>query len=539
MKTRSVWVVLFLLLAGVCSVQAATVTGTVTDSLLVPIEGAHVVLHSSHHGGGGHGGLMYETWTDADGMFLLEEVEAGDYTARASLFGYGMDEAEITVEEGATVTIDFVLDCFTDPPPAGAVGTVTGTVTDTLAAPLDSARVILRHGFHGGGHGGGGMMQVYETWTDADGMFTFEEVAVGDYVARAMLTGYGMDEADITVEEDLTTTVDFVLDGSGPHGGGHHGGHEPHGWEEVTLSGWAIVVDNPDPCRDAYFIDEENDGVADYRLGFGPPDYEPPSGAELPLNGDEIDIVGGELFRGHPGDVPMVIVFEINGLVWFVPDSLGGQHNSHGGQWHQDHNGCNYAGPTSIEAEGYVVVDENANGHNQYGLDIDADDVADFRLTYGVMSYSPGNGSDRPVEGDWVEIVGGLIDHCPGLPTIVVYAQNSDFWREPGDIEGLDTITTGLGETTVSTPVDHMLLNAYPNPFNPTTMLTVTMNQASNLQVQVYDVLGRVVMQQDLGNVSAGAHQLQLDASSWAAGVYFVNAIAGSQQQAVKVLLLK
>jgi hypothetical protein len=86
------------------------------------------------------------------------------------------------------------------------------------------------------------------------------------------------------------------------HQGGHHGGHHNYTWgwmndslQIVTISGTAML--DTTFIYNHYFLDETGDTLPDYFLNFGPPWYEPPSGATRPNNGDQITIMGGLLNR--------------------------------------------------------------------------------------------------------------------------------------------------------------------------------------------------------------------------------------------------
>lgn len=377
---------------------------------------------------------------------------------------------------------------------AQMTGSVSGSVMSADSIPLEGARVVL----HGGSHGGG--MGDYQTWTDGRGEFSLSDVAVGDYEARAMLSGYGHDEADIQIEANENTEVNFVLEGHG--GGGHDGGHGHHNLEEVSLHGWTIIEENE--WMDHYYLDEDNDGTAEYLLCFGPPWYEPPSGAQRPENGEEIDIVGG--LMDMMMEPPLVIVWEMNGEVWFEPETSG-HHGGHGGDWHDGH-GCDYEDPVLVEAEGWAIVEEHGGMHELYWLDENDDDSPEFRLSFGAPDYEPGSGATRPLDDDWVEIVGGLIEGCPVAPTIVVYEINGLFWREPGDTTGLGgpQLSTENLEEITTLPLHHLVIEAYPNPFNPETTIRFTVPSAGYVKVAVYDVLGGEVSVLHDGLLGVGAH---------------------------------
>jgi Carboxypeptidase regulatory-like domain/Secretion system C-terminal sorting domain len=420
-------------------------------------------------------------------------------------------------------------------------GSFDGTVSDVDGNPIEFARVALHSGDHGGGHGGGGMgggmMGDYETWTNAQGEFILEDVTVGEYEARAMLMGAGMVEQDIEILANQTLTVEFFLDHEGGSGG-QMGGHWMHDWEPVELHGWTIVEEND--VHNFYYLDEENDGVADYQLGFGPVGYIPPSDVSLPLDGDEIDIVGGIMNGGHwMNDFPMVMVFELNGFTWFEPTDSSGHHNGHGGGWHNGH-GCTFEEPVLTAAEGWTVSNDHSGTHSLYWLNVDDDPGAEFRLDFGGDDYNPGNGAMRPELGDWVEIVGGLIDGCPVLSTIIVYEINGMLWRVPGDTTGMGPENVSIGdEPIVEVPANYLIVDAYPNPFNPTTNLNVSIPSDGILKITVFDVIGREITAIDLGNVSSGLHNVSLGSKDWAAGVYFVRVEAAGIQTVKSIHLVK
>ena len=68
------------------------------------------------------------------------------------------------------------------------------------------------------------------------------------------------------------------------------------------------------------------------------------------------------------------------------------------------------------------------------------------------------------------------------------------------------------------------LSDAYPNPFNPTTTMTLAMPVSGDITVEVYNVLGQVVATLASGYMEANTYTLTWDASNASSGVYFVQA---------------
>ncbi len=76
-------------------------------------------------------------------------------------------------------------------------------------------------------------------------------------------------------------------------------------------------------------------------------------------------------------------------------------------------------------------------------------------------------------------------------------------------------------EVNAGLPKTFELSQNYPNPFNPTTVIAYQLPVASEVKLEVYDVLGRKVMTLVNGRQDAGSYNLTLNASNLASGVYF------------------
>ena len=83
------------------------------------------------------------------------------------------------------------------------------------------------------------------------------------------------------------------------------------------------------------------------------------------------------------------------------------------------------------------------------------------------------------------------------------------------------------------------LAPAYPNPFNPTTTIQYTLEQAGEVSIQVYDVLGRQVAELVEGRQIAGTHTLQFDANGLSSGIYYVRMISGNFSETRSISLVK
>jgi hypothetical protein len=96
----------------------------------------------------------------------------------------------------------------------------------------------------------------------------------------------------------------------------------------------------------------------------------------------------------------------------------------------------------------------------------------------------------------------------------------------------------------VELPDSFTLQGNYPNPFNPTTTIQFDLPQSADVEVQVIDMVGRMVMTLPAQNMSAGTNRsVQLNASQLASGSYFYRVIARMESKTFvetgRMLLLK
>ena len=80
---------------------------------------------------------------------------------------------------------------------------------------------------------------------------------------------------------------------------------------------------------------------------------------------------------------------------------------------------------------------------------------------------------------------------------------------------------------------------AYPNPFNPTTNINLTLDVAANISVQIYNVSGQLVDVIAEGLYSPSSYKWTWNAENLASGVYFVKTQVGSDIHTEKIMLLK
>jgi subtilisin family serine protease len=86
---------------------------------------------------------------------------------------------------------------------------------------------------------------------------------------------------------------------------------------------------------------------------------------------------------------------------------------------------------------------------------------------------------------------------------------------------------------------DFKLFQNYPNPFNPTTTIKYYVPTQGQLKIGLFDILGNQIKSLVDKEVPAGSYELSVDGSNLASGTYFVNMISQSNQQTIKISLIK
>jgi Secretion system C-terminal sorting domain/Right handed beta helix region len=89
-------------------------------------------------------------------------------------------------------------------------------------------------------------------------------------------------------------------------------------------------------------------------------------------------------------------------------------------------------------------------------------------------------------------------------------------------------------------PTEFSVASIYPNPFNSSATVKVSLPESSELMVTVFNASGQHVATLHDGMIAAGSHTLTFEASHLASGLYFVQAtIPGKLNQVQKAMLVR
>jgi hypothetical protein len=129
---------------------------------------------------------------------------------------------------------------------------------------------------------------------------------------------------------------------------------------------------------------------------------------------------------------------------------------------------------------------------------------------------------------------GSIIENTDGsFATTLIY----------GDTIAIDKISSSgevlVGVKDITTPADFTLSQNYPNPLNPTTMISYELPEAQNISLQIFDITGRLVETLYNGYKEAGHWDVTWNASDQSSGVYIYRLQVGDQSFSKKMVVLK
>jgi beta-galactosidase len=102
-----------------------------------------------------------------------------------------------------------------------------------------------------------------------------------------------------------------------------------------------------------------------------------------------------------------------------------------------------------------------------------------------------------------------------------------------------ETAVLEVKDEKTTIPDKIALMQNFPNPFNPKTVISCQLPVASEVRLVVYDLLGREVMILANERLNAGVHNITVDGSKLASGVYVYRLKTEGFVESKKMMLLK
>jgi M6 family metalloprotease-like protein len=98
---------------------------------------------------------------------------------------------------------------------------------------------------------------------------------------------------------------------------------------------------------------------------------------------------------------------------------------------------------------------------------------------------------------------------------------------------------TAVDGTDAGQPHQFSLVGNYPNPFNPSTIISYSIHRRSTVRLTIFNVMGEEVRTLEEGTKDRGEYRVRFDAAGLASGVYFCRLRAEEKSATIKMLLLR
>jgi hypothetical protein len=102
-----------------------------------------------------------------------------------------------------------------------------------------------------------------------------------------------------------------------------------------------------------------------------------------------------------------------------------------------------------------------------------------------------------------------------------------------------ESLVTGVTPVTGNVPNNFVLMQNFPNPFNPTTTIRFDVPKTGFVSLKIYDVLGNEVTTLVNENLNPNTYEVSWDANRFASGIYFYKLVSGSFVDVKKMILVK
>ena len=119
------------------------------------------------------------------------------------------------------------------------------------------------------------------------------------------------------------------------------------------------------------------------------------------------------------------------------------------------------------------------------------------------------------------------------------------FINSGNSLGGPNSVTFGPNEITAIEPrndiipMEFQLSQNFPNPFNPSTQIQISLPSAQVTTLKIYNALGQEMATLLNNHLTAGEYQVEWDAGNSPGGVYYYQLTAGSFSETKKMILLR
>jgi len=186
-----------------------------------------------------------------------------------------------------------------------------------------------------------------------------------------------------------------------------------------------------------------------------------------------------------------------------------------------------------------IQVDPPAGWVGTAGFHSSADEISEnslyIKTSYGFNLFDISNPVD-PVRTDFFYGNDASLIYHTGDYYMV--NNSADLDNPYSGINKIDIIT-GIPAHSTGVPNSFCLFQNFPNPFNPVTRINLTIPNREKVELVVYDILGRRVVELLDSVLPPGMHRIDFNGENLASGIYFYIIRAGDFRDVKKMVLIR
>lgn len=319
------------------------------------------------------------------------------------------------------------------------------------------------------------------------------------------------------------------------------------GGESETDSAWTLIPNGPNNfAGDVMISGPAATGWANIATDFGT-DIVPSTDEALQITGNVILGDGGfeeaESFRFGFFDAANIGTLDSTETVGYVWDGVETEHNG-------------YLFSPSAEMDKISSVSDDAwysatSGLTGWESSSGTPGAGTYNLIMSVNPTESGANEIRvKLQGDEYLYEAYALDESDPLATTtfnsaafgISNSSTTSMFLEEIRVELVDPSEVEVSnedEGNLNQPITFALEQNYPNPFNPSTKINYSVPQTSDVKIEVYDIMGRLVSTLVNETKTTGTYTVNFNASNFASGMYIYRITAGSFVSTKKMMLIK
>ena len=268
------------------------------------------------------------------------------------------------------------------------------------------------------------------------------------------------------------------------------------------------------------------------------------TGTQIPLRDDDWDSVALSFPFPFYDATYQTIDIQSNGTITFHHDYFGLSNralptNAYSGPWDLIAFYWSDQNPSSSTGHGAVYFQDFGDSAVVEFYEVPEYGGSTYN-TYEVVLYSNGNiRMNYLTITDYSDETIGIQDASayPSGDWYLQYTYNGDPIIPHDSLSVLFYYPVAVGEDNNLSK--YMLMGTATNPVRGFSTITFAVPRSGNVNLSLYDIMGRKVKDIFSGRVNAGKHTVRFDATGLAGGVYFVKMVAGDYTGVAKVLVVR